>query len=219
MSRMSVKYVLVGEMHGTNEASKAFLDIIENYGAKNVALEWPSDFQKNIDEFMEGRLGIDKLPVFNTNWSRGDGRASEAMKRLLVELKRRKLKVYAIEDYSLSKDKDIAMAKSLKKISGRVVALMGNVHALKTEYNGIKTCGSLLPSRQTVSFSVESVNGGKVCNVIEQKPEIRNVFDPKLNKSYSKFKLPVMVPSEEEGYSCLYLVNKFTPSRTKKTEM
>ncbi|MFH1064933.1 MAG: hypothetical protein V1734_00300 [Nanoarchaeota archaeon] len=194
------KYILVGEVHGTNECPEACLKILEKYKIKHLALEGDKSMSSN------------------------DGRASKAVKRLVAAAKRKGIKIHFAEEKSdaemniLKRDK--TMAENLIKIKKDVVFLCGNVHACKKPFqmpllfrifcrikkitipknNILDTCGSYLPKNKTISYRVVAKNGGKFNNngIKTEGP--------------SK-KLPLgIIKSPEESYDFYYVVDRFTPS-------
>ena len=122
------------------------------------------------------------------------------------------------------------MTKNLMKIKGKLVYLCGDGHASKKEihlsrvfiiifrvirlFNSkypkfervITTCGSLLPERETESYKVVSLHGGKFYNF-----KIKNAGKCKIDKKFDSF--PVIVPSQTKRYNFLYVVEKFSASK------
>lgn len=190
------KYILVGEVHGTNECPEACLKIIENYKIKHLALE------------------LDK------SMSSNDGRASKAVKQLVAAAKRKGIRIHFVDGKCDILKRDKTMAENLMKIKKEVVFLCGNIHASKKPFkmplpfrifckikkitipknNILDTCGSYLPKDKTISYRIVAKNGGKFnnCGIKTEGP--------------SK-KLPLgIMKSPEEEYDFYYVVDKFTPS-------
>jgi hypothetical protein len=83
--------IFIGELHGSNEAPAAFADLVcealAKHGHVTVALERPTSEQMTLDEMLMGKdLPEAKRRLLNLpDWKTGmDGRASEAMVRLLL---------------------------------------------------------------------------------------------------------------------------------------
>ena len=126
------KYYLIGETHGTNESPEACLDILKKHKIMQLALEFPYTQQKEIDEFLLGKRSIDELSIFQVDDTH-DGRASPAVKNLLLRAKERqiRIKLVDIDDESQVNQRDKYMAQNLMEIKGEVGFLCGNVHASK----------------------------------------------------------------------------------------
>jgi hypothetical protein len=227
-----MKYILVGEMHGTTECPKAFLEILKKHKINQVALEFPKKDQQEINQFLSGSRDIGNLSIFKDKEKIYDGRASESVKDLIVKLKKNKIKIYFVDsEPSNPLKRDYLMAKNLMKIKGKTAFLCGNVHASKTAIkfplifvllnkimnffgkgvkiskNGIiETCASFLPKKETVSYKVIAVNGGEFYNFGVKKIKPDKKFQNLQN-------LPKTVQSSEDGFDYFYLVDTFTASR------
>ena len=223
------KYYLIGELHGTNEAPEACWDILQKNKIPNLALEFPVNCQKEINNLLEGKKKINEIFLF---WFKHphDGRSSPAMKRLLIKAKEHAIKVHVIDTIlGNAAEREKEMAKNLIKIKGKVAFLCGNVHASKQEIyfpilsrlafkiisifspeyatlgKSIKPCGAHLPKKETVSYKVEALKGGNFYN-----------FKVKKAKKYKAKKiesLPAIIKANDESYDFIYLVKKFTPSQ------
>lgn len=137
------KVIVVGEMHGTAEVPLFVLQLTKkltkNQNKLTVALEIPSNYQKDINEFMKNgdferlkRIDYFKYP---------DGRTSVAMGQLikgLRELKSVGVICFDIDTNSSSAvNRDSLMGMNLSKSykDGKIVILTGNLHAnLKEGY-------------------------------------------------------------------------------------
>lgn len=94
-----IRWVVVGEVHGTNETPAIFADAV-CLAAKSrpvvVALEYPSTDQRAIDDFINSDGGVaareDFLATQMWNSPIKDGRSSEAMFRLFEVLRQMKSK-------------------------------------------------------------------------------------------------------------------------------
>jgi|SRR3989344_2691827 len=222
------KFYLVGEFHGTNESPKACLDIMQRNKIKNLALEFSIDKQKEIDNFLKNKIAINDISIFNVKTPH-DGRASPAVKNLLLKAKEKKFSVYLVDsDSKIIKEREKEMAKNLINIKKGIVFLCGNAHASKKEYHInlfyrlifriinifsskypkldkiIKPCGYYLPEKETTSYKIISTKGGKFYN-----------FKIKKAKSY-KIKginyLPKIITSSDKKYDFYYVVESLTES-------
>lgn len=177
------RWVIVGEIHGTNEAPDAFADAVcltaQARGPIVVALEQPSIAQAAIDSFMasdggeEARRAFLEAPMWNGPMK--DGRSSEATFRLFETLRRmrsegRIASVVAFQPVSSeappsAADYEKAMAelvRSAARSDATVIALVGNVHAMRTEVRwrgGYLPMAAHLPAEATVTLNVMDEGG------------------------------------------------------------
>ena len=164
-----IRYLFVGEMHGTNECPELFLELVKRHRLTQIALEWPMTKQQEVDEYLSGKRTIAQLSLFESN---PDGRTSPAMQKLLAEAKRRKLRVHLF-DPGVIDHRDRLMAENLKNIKGPVAILCGDIHASKREVQlptivrlvgkltrnpqwskTIIPCASLLPKKEAFSYRI-----------------------------------------------------------------
>ncbi|NIJ20846.1 hypothetical protein FHS95_002538 [Sphingomonas naasensis] len=183
----TTRWVIVGEMHGTNEAPDAFANLVclaaASGRAVTVALEYSSDDQAAIDAYLasdggdRARAALTRLSLFTSPMQ--DGRGSVAFVRLFDRLRQLKMagRISGVVASDLGRatpdglDRDAAMARMWTAIptseNGLVLALAGNIHAMRKPitFSGrtIVTAGSLLPARQTVTVNIEG-NGGQEWN-------------------------------------------------------
>jgi hypothetical protein len=213
------KYYLVGEMHGTRECPKEFLNFIKKKHIKKVALEFPKEYQKEIDEFSLGKKEIENLSIFRNREKIHDGRASEAIKDLIKKLKKEKIKIFLVDEEAKNgNERDKKMAKNLSKIEGEVAFLCGNIHAMKKPMtldksdpmykyyqNGIvKTCRYFMNKKEIISIRIHAINGGKFYNFATQDYPKEKEF---------KNKKPSTIKSKDEAFDYIYLIDKFSPSK------
>jgi hypothetical protein len=92
--RDDVRYVFVGETHGTTEAPAAFADLVctaLEHGPVVVSLEYSVEFQPTLDAFMEADTEAEARAVLaaypHGPFVHHDGRGSEAMLDLLLRLR------------------------------------------------------------------------------------------------------------------------------------
>lgn len=142
----NARVVWLGEMHGTNEAPALLLGLVRLISRNDrppvVALEIPHDNQEAIDDFLKsGDQAALKTRTFFAYKPEGkDGRASQAMERLLEALRTEKIaKVVCIDPVPIpSGQRDEGMAMKIAEWAARfpsskIVVLTGNAHAMITE--------------------------------------------------------------------------------------
>ncbi|UYY78317.1 hypothetical protein [Sphingomonas sp. R1] len=179
-----VRYVVVGELHGTNETPDGFANLACLAGDSGrpvtVALEYPADAQAAIDAWLQSdgseraRAALLALPIWHGEMQ--DGRGSVAFLRLFERLRVLKQAgrlrgVVASDVVALPQQgtRDAAMAESWKRIDagtdGIVLVLVGNLHAMRQEREGFQMvpAASFLPRDRTVTLNVVG-NGGEAWN-------------------------------------------------------
>ncbi len=179
-SRTSIRWVWLGETHGTVETPAVFGDLVCDALAHGrqvtVALERPSTEQAAIDAVVgsEDQKAAEHALLEQPDW-RGsyDGRTSQAMLELLLQLRKLKaqypaLRVKAIVDpdafASSPAADDEAMGHALLTLERTqsediVLVLTGNVHGLKDPKLGHKTAAMYLAPNQLFSIQVTSAGG------------------------------------------------------------
>lgn len=222
------KYYLVGELHGTNEAPEACWNILKKNKIRNLALEFPSEYQEEVNKYLYNKRKLDNLSIFQVTYPH-DGRASNAIKRLLEKAKRRSINVYLVDSSSEEiNQREKEMAKNLIKIKDKVVFLCGDAHASKKEYKfniiyrvifmvirifskkypklekTMKPCGVYLPSEETTSYKVIALEGGNFYNF---KVKTAKRYNLKINK------FPKIIKSPDTKYDIFYIVRRFTHSK------
>jgi hypothetical protein len=148
LSDQSIKTIVVGEMHGTNETPAIFADLtcLAASSGRNVvvALEHPTTEQPAIDQFMasDGDPAALLALTASVEWHSPypDGRTSAARLALLRRLRemiraKQVNRVVAIMPTARlsSSEYEKAMARNVANAGGEndlVLALVGNVHAL-----------------------------------------------------------------------------------------
>lgn len=178
-SRPSVRWVLVGELHGSNETPAAFLSLVCDALARGrhvtVALERPTSEQTALDGILtaEDLPGAARILIRAPDWVSGmDGRASEAMVRLLVALHdlRREypdLRIAAFDaPFSGNSPgaRDEAMGRALLAVGNAapknlILILTGNVHAMQAPLFGYDFAAMFLPAGQRLSLEVTDRGG------------------------------------------------------------
>lgn len=140
----STNLLLVGEVHGTNEAP-ALIGDLACASAKSgnpvlVALEVPIEEQARLEQFLlsDGSDADQAVLLASQFWTRQpqDGRSSAAMLKLLHRLRvlraeGARISVLAVDgDIAGSRDADMAKRiRSTHSEGAAVIALLGNVHA------------------------------------------------------------------------------------------
>lgn len=180
-SRPNLRFVLVGEMHGTSESPAIFRDLVcDATSGKRpvvVGIERSSREQKALDTFMApgNHEAATSALLAERGWSRFDGRSSQAMLLLLEALRVLRLKgriseVVAFDDNrpgESSAQREDRMASALiaaadHHANALVIALTGNLHASKKLIAGFGShplMAMLLPTEQTVSLLVTDKGG------------------------------------------------------------
>jgi hypothetical protein len=183
------RVVVIGEIHGSNEVPAVFADAVCLTAQSRrvvVALEQPASDQAAIDAFIASDGGPDAQAVFMRalmwNMPTKDGRSSQAYFRLFETLRQMRAAgriegVVAFQPVMLSAGPsppaqyEKAMAELL--LSGLspntvVVALVGNVHAMRTAVPReppYLPMAAHLPPAQTVTLNVIP-NGGESWNCV-----------------------------------------------------
>lgn len=140
----SASLLLVGEVHGTNEAPALVSDLAcasaKSGNAMIVALEVPIEEQARLDRFLTSDgADADQAALLNSRfWTRQpqDGRSSAAMLKLLHRLRTlraegARISVLAVDD-GMAGSRDAGMARRIWAAHNGgtpVIALLGNVHA------------------------------------------------------------------------------------------
>ena len=179
-SRSSIRWLWVGETHGTSETPAAFGDLVCDallHGRHvTVALERPTTEQAAIDAILGSgdRSAAAQSLLKQPGWHNiYDGRTSQAMLQLLFELRDLKIKypslrVAAVVDPSSFAASpaadDQAMGHSIVALEGKqagdlVMVLTGNVHGMKNPIFGYKTAAMYLPADGLVSLQVTDAGG------------------------------------------------------------
>ncbi|MEP7211342.1 MAG: hypothetical protein ABI740_10935, partial [Alphaproteobacteria bacterium] len=180
-------WVIVGELHGTNETPDAFTNLVclaaSSGRPVTVALEYSADWQPVINAYLNSDGGADAraalltLPVWQAEMQ--DGRGSIAFLQMLDRLRRMKMagRIVGVIGSDVGgstpsgQTRDAAMAQAWTAIptaeNGIILALVGNVHAMRKAMvrpeRTIVTAGSLMPSARTITVNVVG-NGGKAWN-------------------------------------------------------
>jgi hypothetical protein len=180
VSDKNIRWIVLGEMHGTNEMPEIFADaacLTAEVSPTVVALELPEIDQPRIDAYLESDGGPTAKKAFLEahiwNSRAKDGRSSEAVFRLFEQLHRwyKVGKVRAViafqpvrlKEPSTSAEYERAMADLIEKNTPkgfRALVLVGNVHARRTKVDfgpePYLAMAGHLPSRNTLSLDISS---------------------------------------------------------------
>jgi hypothetical protein len=166
-------------MHGSNETPEVFANLVCDalvHGRKvTVALERPTREKAALDGILTKRdlATAEKMLLAEPSWQNGmDGRASEAMLRLLVSLRElrkqhRGLKVAAFEapftgDSAGARDQ--AMGSALLALDRSIpqsiiLVLTGNVHGMQSSLFGYDFAAMYLPAKERITLEVTDKGG------------------------------------------------------------
>ena len=184
-SNSRVRFILAGEMHGTNETPAIFGDLVCAAGTSNrpivVGIEHSVADQEAIDAFMSSsdHEAAVRTLLSRRTWTTFDGRSSGAMLILFEKLRALKARgqiaeVVAFDDSRSGEDPatgEARMAAAMMAAADRhpnalVIALTGNVHASKRvfpEIGSYPLMAMLLPPAETLSLFVAD-RGGEAWN-------------------------------------------------------
>jgi hypothetical protein len=178
-SKPAVHWVFIGELHGSNETPTAFHDLvcdaIKHGKHVTVALERPTSEQPALNDFLTAKdLATAQKSLFQLpGWKEVlDGRASEAMLRLLVSLRELHsfhpdLKVVAFDaPYTGTAPgaRDEALGHALLALNPAqpndlVLVLTGNLHAMQASKRGYELAAMYLPPKEILSLEVTDWGG------------------------------------------------------------
>lgn len=177
-SKQSLRWIVVGEMHGTWEMPSAFRDLVCNASAAKrpivVAVERSETEQADIDAYMKSDGGRDAQTALlqSGTWRNKemqDGRGSRAYLHLLNNLRvmQREGKiqrVLAFQPHTPDRASyEAEMAKRLRAGSPTqetlVLAFVGNCHAMRIAMCGSKPAAAFLPPTETFTINLESSGG------------------------------------------------------------
>jgi hypothetical protein len=181
MDPVSVRWVFIGEVHGSNETPAAFRDLVcdalANGKHVTVALERPSSEQAALDGILTAQSKnlpkAEALLLSQHDWKEVlDGRSSEAMLRLLLSLRElrashRDLSVFAFDaPYSLGVKgaRDQALGKALlalgeSKPHHLILILTGNIHGMEGPMFGYDPAAMYIPAAERLSLQVTDRGG------------------------------------------------------------
>jgi hypothetical protein len=182
-SKPSLRWLLVGELHGSNEAPTAVADLVCDAVARGrnvtVALERPTSEQAELNgiltakDLIESEQKLLELPGWRVDGQgRPDGRSSGAMLQLLIALrelhkKDADISVAAFDaPYTGSGPgaRDEALGNALLALGKSqptklIVVLTGNLHAMQAPMYGYDLAAMYLPAEQRISLEVTDRGG------------------------------------------------------------
>ena len=181
-SRPKLRWLIVGEIHGSNETPAAFGDLVcdalEHGKRVTVGLERSSSEQELLDRVLtdpDSAQAVKEL-LHRRDWQEvEDGRSSEAMLHLLLTLRdlrhtHPQLSILAFDTSTpgdSSAKRDEAMGKTLLSLRERtpndlILVLVGNAHASQKPVMGLgyDPTAAYLPADERVSLEARS-NGGE----------------------------------------------------------
>jgi hypothetical protein len=216
-SKAGVHWVFIGELHGSNETPAAFHDLVCDAIAQGkhvtVALERPSSEQAALDNILTAKdLAAAQKSLFQLpGWKQGgmDGRASQAMLRLLVSLRELhrlhsdlRAVAFDVPDTSVGPGvREEAMAHALLSLSPTqpndlVLILTGNLHAMQASKRGYDLAAMYLPRKEILSLEVTD-RGGESWSESKTDgcgPQKGGVGDKDAKKPYGIFLDPSLAP-------------------------
>lgn len=184
-SRPGLRFVLVGEIHGTKETPATFGDLVCSASSLKrpivVGVERPSGEQKALNKLVNAGNEEDSVRglLSEDGWSTLDGRSSKAMLSLLLTLREWKMQglvadvvafddVRADEPNAMREERMASMltASANKYPNALVIVLTGNFHASKAKPSEISPglasytpMAKLLPQAETVSLYLANDGG------------------------------------------------------------
>ena len=195
LQRADLRWLVVGELHGTAELPEAFADLVCLAAARGkpvtVGLEFPPEEQARFDAYMAspGDAKARAALLEGATWRRGmrDGRSSAAMAALMERLRVMKAagkvrQVRAIRNqptltpgqpYDAAAG-EAAIGEGMKaagSADGLTLILIGNIHAALRPFGSIAypPAASALPSGQTVTLNFFYA-GGSAWNCMSAQP-------------------------------------------------
>ncbi len=196
LQRPDLRWLVVGELHGTAELPDAFADLVCLAAARGkpvtVGLEFPPEEQARFDAYMasSGDAKAKAALLEGATWRRGmrDGRSSAAMAALMERLRTMKAagkvkQVRAIRNQPTltpGREFDAAAAeaaigegmRAAGSADGLTLILIGNIHAALRTFGNIAyaPAASSLPAGQTLTLNF-AFAGGSAWNCIRSAPD------------------------------------------------
>lgn len=240
LDKPGLRFVIVGELHGTAEAPATFADLVCAAAARkpvNVGVEVGKSFEAPLNAFLASDGGQAARQGFLTHpfWTQPfkDGRSSQAMLAMFDELRRlrqagRDVRVFGFQpesgrlppgfDQSYS---ELEMAQLLSrgaqaKPEALTLVLVGNLHAHKT---GLESWGGGLPAaahlspKDVISLLVTS-SGGTAWNCQSRpgKPEVMCGSHPTRGSEPAGRRGVFLEPQQEGAYDGVLSVGPVTAS-------
>jgi hypothetical protein len=173
LDRPGLRYLVIGETHGTEELPAFFGDLVAEISARKpvtVVLEYPQSRQRELDRYLASSGGESdrKALVATDYWTRfHDGRTSRAMVALIETLRPMHVPVVACQPDGSVGDPggyERVMGECWKQAAQEpnalTVILVGNAHASLTPVFGdTLPAAAHLPKEETVSLDNLSAPG------------------------------------------------------------
>lgn len=180
ISDKKIRWIVLGEMHGTNEMPEIFADAVcltSEVRPTIVALELPATDQPLIDAYLKSDSGPEakqsflEASIWNSSFK--DGRSSEAMFRLFERLHRlhNAGKVRTVIAFAPVRFKELPSSAEYERAMADIIAtntpkgvpaliLVGNLHAMQTKVNFGREpylpMAGHLPQGNTLTFDIVS---------------------------------------------------------------
>ncbi|MCO8028651.1 hypothetical protein NI454_01655 [Brevundimonas diminuta] len=179
-----IRYVVIGEMHGTTETPAAFADLVcaaRDKGPVTVALEFSEGMQPMLDAFMAAETEQAARAILaaypHGPFVHHDGRGSVAMLDLLLRLRAMKRETPSLKVVAFAPDSprvqgfsqsyyDLDMAHRLataarKAPDSRMLVLVGNIHAQRKTIERMNLIPAVvhLPPAEVLSLYVVQQGG------------------------------------------------------------
>ena len=191
-SAQQIRWIFVGEVHGSKETPAAFFDLVCDAVAHGklvtVALERPVTEQNTLPEVLSAHdlARAEKALLDAPGWKAGfDGRASKAMLQLLVSLrelhtgKAHKVAVSAFDAFEGPYNprepgaRDEALGRALLKMGTDhpdrlILVLTGNLHAMQAPTNGYNLAAMYVPAEKRISLEVTDTATGRTWSQLNQ---------------------------------------------------
>jgi hypothetical protein len=218
LAKKEMRYLVLGEMHGTNEMPAIFADAVCLTAKKRptiVAVELPETDQPLINAWLvsdggsEAKQALLAAPFWNGDFK--DGRSSEAMFGLLDRLRLMKSKgqIQALVAFQPVHMKNPwaneAYEKGMAKLitdntpkGATALVLVGNVHAMRTKFErstvSYLPMAGHLPARKVLSFDIQNDGGlAWVCTG-------QDICGPtQIGKTTGQSQRGVILPSKRSG--------------------
>lgn len=173
LDRPGLRYLVIGELHGTEEMPAFFGELVEQASAKKpvaVALEYPEQMSRDLQRYLESDGGeADRKTLLATDfWTKyRDGRSSKAMFALIEKLRTLGVAVFACQPSGSAGDPtgyERVMGECWKQAAENThhltLILTGSSHAsFIPVYENYAPAASYLPREEMVSLDDLSVPG------------------------------------------------------------
>jgi hypothetical protein len=227
LARPGLRYVVVGELHGTEELPAFFGDLVEEVSARrpvSVVLEYPEQWGRDLDRYLasSGDEAARKTLLSTSFWTRWrDGRSSKAMFALIEKLRILQVPVAACQPGGSAGDPGgyervmgqcwLQAADPSRRLT---LIFAGNAHASFTPVFGdTMPAASQLPREQTIALDDLSAPGWSWhCETVDKCGEYPSHAGD-VQKARGIYLEPALVPMEPGTYDGVYSVGPhFTAS-------